>query len=157
MKKKAARLGESINSVKELKSYRRFVTPWYRLRNIFFFLRMFMILAFAPWHFFASPPTSMYGIVLSAFLASLFLDMFCFDYRDQRVYISDRDVVIKDKSLMLRYRWAHIKHALMLPDNGLHITFTDESEATLKGMIDADELLSEINRHIPDTLSDESH
>ena len=131
VKKKAARLGESINSVKELKSYRRFVTPWYRLRNIFFFLRMFIILAFAPWHFFASPPTSMYGIVLSAFLVSLFLDMFYFDYRDQRVYISDRDVVIKDKSLMLRYRWVHIKHALMLPDNGLHITFIDESEAII--------------------------
>ena len=156
MKKKKDRLGKPINSYRELRSYQCFVTPWYRLRKSLALLRLVVILAFAAWHFTASPPTSMYVIVLVAFFASIFLDTFCFDSRDQRTYISDRDVVIKDKSLMLRYRWAHIKHALMLPDNGLHITFADESEATLKGMIDADELLSEINRHIPDTLSDES-
>ena len=156
MKKKKDRLGKPINSYRELRSYQCFVTPWYRLRKSLALLRLVVILAFAAWHFTASPPTYMYVIVLVAFFASIFLDTFCFDSRDQRTYISDRDLVIKADFIMLRYQWSHIEHIQVLPENGICITFIDGSTATLKGMIDADELLSEINRHIPDTSSEES-
>ena len=148
MKKKKARLGKPIHSWRELRSYQCFVTPWFRLRKSLNLLRLIVILAYAAWHFTASPPTVMYVIVLVAFFASTFLDIFCFDNWDQRVYISDRDVVIKADSLTLTYRWAHIQQIQGMSENALLITFIDGSTVILKGMTAVDELIAEMNHRV---------
>jgi hypothetical protein len=155
MKKKTDRLGEIINGERKLRSHRRFITPYYHIRKGSDILRYGSFLVVLLWHILASPPTPVYVAVLTLFFGGLALDVAWFDSRDHRVYIRDSEVILKANVALIRYNWSDIERVTRLPDNAIAVTFTDKSEATLKGLRSVDELMPLFEKHVTGKTFDE--
>ena len=155
MTKKTDRLGEIISGERQLRSHRRFITPYYHIRKGSDILRYGSFLAVLLWHILASPPTPVYVAVLALFFGGLVLDIVWFDSRDHRVYISNSEVILKANVALIRYNWSDIERVTRLSDNAIVVTFTDKSEATMKGLRSVNELFPLFEKHVIGKTFDE--
>ena len=154
MKKKTNQLGEILSGERTLKSYRRFITPYYFIRKAKVIIQYGASLAGVLLAAFLSPPTAVYVALLAVYFACLICDIVWLDLRDQRVYIDESEIVLKAGVALIQYQWAHIESFRQLPDNAIMMTFVNGSQATLKGLKSTDALIPLLKNHITEESAD---
>lgn len=145
--KKDKSIGTVVSDIENLRNYRLFKGKYAVLKKINLFLAVIIFVAgFICSRNDAIPvPVSICLYVL--FLVCLIGGETWIGHYDDRVYVSERDVIFQTKGIMKRYPWFVIKKTTLL-SNGVMIEFIDNSQMILRNINEVDELMLTLNKHI---------
>ena len=141
-------LGTGVSSWENLKSYTVFSTKYSSIKKIGFFVSTIIFIVGFICSRAPSVPPAVVGVFLGLFLISIFIDSIWLDQYDDRIYIADRDIIIKAKGITKKYHWTDIDYVAQRPNNEIMIEFIDQSNVVLKNVHNIEELIVALNHHI---------
>lgn len=145
MNNKKEKLGTVVHSIKDfkaLKSHKRFLTPFFHIHKSINVIIALLLVGYIIIHHFYSPPVSLSVTLFICYVGCIAINFFVFDHADHRVYVGDKDLAIKYKTITIRYPWTKVKDIARLSENSIMVTLIDGNFAILKNIRHCDELLA---------------
>lgn len=147
MKQEKKSLGMVVHSSKDfraLKSYTRYVTPFFYITKIIHWVTLIMFISGVIGHNFFDLPMSVSVFFVAGYFGSLAINCIFFDRLDQRIYVGEAGIAIKHNTITKKYAWTDVKNIIRLSRRVVTVEYLDGTLVMLKRIRRVDELMDKI-------------